>query len=174
MHHRVLCHSDGFLGEIYMIFYAVVIMKSVQYPVFLIKSNHNIMAAICIYLLTALPYNNSVHHTITVNCWYHIMCHFMQCFIFFSDDRNQDVETTDKHINLIIGLLKNRTVLFADMINIQGNTDGSTEQYHRANAVYLSSMLAHAYNIIIDCSVGAPGHGREVVGGFNDKDKRLI
>ena len=35
-------------------------------------------------------------------------------------------------------------------------------------------MLAHAYNIIIDRGVGAPGHGREVVDGLNDTEKRLL
>ena len=35
-------------------------------------------------------------------------------------------------------------------------------------------MLAHAYNIIIDCGVGAPGHGREVVDGLNATDKGFI
>ena len=35
-------------------------------------------------------------------------------------------------------------------------------------------MLSHAYNIIIDCCDGAPGHGREVVNGLNATDKRFI
>ena len=35
-------------------------------------------------------------------------------------------------------------------------------------------MLAHAYNIITDRGVGAPGHVREVVDGFNATNKRFI
>ena len=32
-------------------------------------------------------------------------------------------------------------------------------------------MLAHAYKIIIDSSVGSTGHGREVVDDLNDTEK---
>ena len=54
------------------------------------------------------------------------------------------------------------------------NMDGCAEQIICATGLYLLSMLAHAYNIIIDCGVGAPGHVREVVYGLNDNYKRLI
>ena len=35
-------------------------------------------------------------------------------------------------------------------------------------------MLAHAYNIKIDCGVGAPRHRREVVDGFNATDNVFL
>ena len=35
-------------------------------------------------------------------------------------------------------------------------------------------MLSHAYNIIIDCSVGTPVNGRDVVYGLNTTDIRFI
>ena len=35
-------------------------------------------------------------------------------------------------------------------------------------------MLVHTYNIIIYRGVGKPGHGREVIDGFNTKDKSFI
>ena len=35
-------------------------------------------------------------------------------------------------------------------------------------------MLEHAYNIIIDCVVVAPGHVREIVDGLNATDKRFL
>ena len=54
------------------------------------------------------------------------------------------------------------------MGNICRNTDACAEQYCCAIALYLLSMLAHTYNIIIDHGVGAPGHGRKVVDGLND------
>ena len=37
--------------EIYIIFYAIVIMQSEKYPVLLIRSNHNIILEISLYLL---------------------------------------------------------------------------------------------------------------------------
>ena len=57
------------------------------------------------------------------------------------------------------------------MSNIWENTDGCAEQYHCLTAIYLLSMLAHAYSIIIDRGVVAPGYGREVVDGLNANDK---
>ena len=35
-------------------------------------------------------------------------------------------------------------------------------------------MVAMKYNIVIDCAVGAPGHGKDVVDGLNAVDKRFL
>ena len=35
-------------------------------------------------------------------------------------------------------------------------------------------MLAHVYNIITYCSVGAPGHARKFVEGLNATDRRFL
>ena len=35
-------------------------------------------------------------------------------------------------------------------------------------------MLSHRHNIIIDCGVGSPGHGREVIDGSKSTEKRFI
>ena len=64
-------------------------------------------------------------------------------------------------------MLQNRTVLFSDTSTIWENTDSCVDQYRCTTTLYLLSMLAHEYNIIIDCGVGAPLHGREVVDGLN-------
>ena len=71
-------------------------------------------------------------------------------------------------------MLKNITVLFADISTIWGNKNGCADQFHCATALYLISIFAHTYNIIIDHVVGAPGHGREVAGGFNATEKRVL
>ena len=60
------------------------------------------------------------------------------------------------------------------MSNLWENTYVCAEQYCCANALYLSSMLAHAYTIIIDRHVGSSGHGRYFFDGFNATDKWLI
>ena len=86
-----------------------------------------------------------------------------------SDDRKQYSATTAEQNKHIIELFQNRTLLFADMINIWENTDGCADQYQCVTVLYLLSMLAHAYNIITDCGVGSPGHGIEVVDGLNNK-----
>ena len=74
------------------------------------------------------------------------------------------MNTHSKHI---IELLQTRTVLFSNMSNIWENTNVCAEQYCYVTSLYLSSLLAHAYYIIIDSGVLEPGHGREVVGGLN-------
>ena len=53
------------------------------------------------------------------------------------------------------------------MSTIWENTDGFAEQHFCETALYLLSLLAHAYNIIFDCGVGAPVNSREVVDGLN-------
>ena len=40
------------------------------------------------------------------------------------------------------------------------NTDECAEEYRCEPDIYLLSMLAHIYNIIIDCGVGVPIHRR--------------
>ena len=32
-------------------------------------------------------------------------------------------------------------------------------------------MLSHSYNIVIDCGIGAPGHGKDVVDILSTTDK---
>ena len=40
-------------------------------------------------------------------------------------------------------------------------------------SLYLLSVLAHAYTIIVDRGVGEPLHSIEVADGLNDTDKTL-
>ena len=53
-------------------------------------------------------------------------------------------------------------------------TDGCTKQYHCASAIYLLSCIYLEFSIIIYRAVGAPEHGRYVVDGMNDRDKRMF
>jgi hypothetical protein len=54
------------------------------------------------------------------------------------------------------------------------NTDGCTAQYRCYRAMYLLSMLAIRFAIIIDRAVGAPGNGKDEVDGLNAIDKRYL
>ena len=49
--------------------------------------------------------------------------------------------------------------------------DGCANQYNCASDIYLLSCLALECYIIIDRSVGAPVHGKYLVGGMNDREK---
>ena len=57
--------------------------------------------------------------------------------------------------------------MFAYLRKVWGNIDGCAEQYICATGLYLLSMLARSYDIIIDRGVGAPDHCRDVVYGLN-------
>ena len=52
--------------------------------------------------------------------------------------------------------------------------DRCEEKYRCDTALDLLSMLAHSYNIIFDCSIGALGRYIEFIDGFNDTNKRLL
>ena len=80
----------------------------------------------------------------------------------------------DTHSKHIMELLQTKKILFANISKIWGNTDGRTEKYRCATALYLLSMLTHTYNIIIDRGVGSSGHVQEDVSGFNATYERLL
>ena len=65
-------------------------------------------------------------------------------------------------VNVSLNCWKNEK-LFSDISTIRDNTDDYAYQYRCATTLYLLSMLAHAYNIIMDFWVGVPVHSREVV-----------
>ena len=46
---------------------------------------------------------------------------------------------------------------------IWDDTYGCAEKYRSPTALYLLSMLSHTYKILIDCGVGSPVHGKDVV-----------
>ena len=53
-------------------------------------------------------------------------------------------------VYIFIELLKNSHLLLSDISTIWENTDGCTDKYRFATEIYLLSMLAHSYNVIID------------------------
>ena len=65
-------------------------------------------------------------------------------------------------------------MLTTSLSTIWENTDGCAEQYRCASALYLMSVMSQTYSIIIDPSISAPEHGKEVVDGLNAVDKRYI
>ena len=60
-------------------------------------------------------------------------------------------------------LLKNICTGFS---TIWEDTYGCTDQYRYSTDLYLLYMLYHAYDITIECDIGAPGHGTDVVKAY--------
>ena len=53
-------------------------------------------------------------------------------------------------------------------------TDGCAKQYRCYIAYYLMSYLSTSYQIVLDRAVDTPGHGKDVVDGFNAVHKRYL
>ena len=70
--------------------------------------------------------------------------------------------------------VENRQLIFYDLNTIWDNTDSCTDKYICTTELYLLSMLAQSYNIIIDQCVGYLWHGREVVYGLNASEKMFL
>jgi hypothetical protein len=56
-------------------------------------------------------------------------------------------------------------------LTVWDDTDGCAKQYRCGTAIYLLSILASTYGVIIDRAIGAPGHGKDIVDGLNATDK---
>ena len=53
-------------------------------------------------------------------------------------------------------------------------TYGCAKQYRCYIAYYLMSYLSTSYKIVLDRAVDTPGHGKDVVDGFNDVQKQYL
>ena len=65
-------------------------------------------------------------------------------------------------------------MLTTSLSTIWENTDGCSEKYRCASALYLMSVISQTYSLIIDWGISAPGHGKEVIDGLNAVDKSYI
>ena len=53
-------------------------------------------------------------------------------------------------------------------------TDGCAKRYRCSIAYYLMFYLSSSYQIVLDRAVDTPGHGRDVVDGFNAVQKQYL
>jgi hypothetical protein len=97
----------------------------------------------------------------------------MEFHSHFSDDNLQNAASTHCHMRVLIEYLKKERTLL-DGHTMFDNTDGCAKQYRCATAIHLLSMLATEFNITINRSVGAPGHGKDLVDGLNACDKQYL
>ena len=82
----------------------------------------------------------------------------MMCFFFSSDYRKQNTTTTIAHIKITTTLSKQHNIMSSMLITIWENTDGCAYHYRCATKVYMMSMFSHAFSIITDRGISAPGH----------------
>mmetsp|Transcript_48111 Transcript_48111/g.102792 ORF Transcript_48111/g.102792 Transcript_48111/m.102792 type:complete len:335 (-) Transcript_48111:136-1140(-) len=91
----------------------------------------------------------------------------------FSDESRQDAATAHAHMIVLFDHLKEIGELIAGL-TVWDDTDGCGKQYRCGTAMYLLSILASTYGIVIDRAVGAPGHGKDIVDGLNATDKIFL
>ena len=53
-------------------------------------------------------------------------------------------------------------------------TDGYTKQYRSSISYYMMSLLSKSYQIALDRAFDKPGHGKDVVDGFNAVHKQYL
>ncbi|OEU19555.1 hypothetical protein FRACYDRAFT_235613 [Fragilariopsis cylindrus CCMP1102] len=92
-------------------------------------------------------------------------------YSFLKDSKIQNAATTDRHMDCLIKILKEKKVLSERLYE---TTDGCGPQYRSATALWFLSGLSIKHNIVIDRSFGAPGHGKGIVDGVNGTDKNLL
>ena len=91
----------------------------------------------------------------------------------FSDDNLQNAASTHCHMRVLIKHLR-KNGRFLKGHTMFDNTDSCAKQYRCATAIHLLSMLAVEFNTAINRSVGAPGHGKDLVDGLNACDKQYL
>ena len=68
------------------------------------------------------------------------------------------VSTVHFHMIKLIQHLMKKNILHRGG-RLLGSTDGCAKQYKCSTAIYLMSMLAKSFDIVVDRALGAPGHG---------------
>ena len=71
-------------------------------------------------------------------------------------------------------LPKQQRIMSKKLSKLLKNTDGCAQHYICATALFLLSMLWHAFYVIIARGISALGHDREVVDGLSDTKKKFI
>ena len=91
-----------------------------------------------------------------------------------SGESDQDDSTTATHLCILPQfILKNGTI--APFLTIVWDqTDSCENQYRYASTIYLISCIDLEFSSIIDVSVVAPGHGKDLVDGLNARDKNML
>ena len=86
--------------------------------------------------------------------------------LHLSDSKLQNAATTSAHLYTLLAkvfekkqMIRGRTMW--DQIN------RCAKQYRCSIAYYLISYLSTSYQIVLDRAVDTPGHGKDVVDGFN-------
>ena len=94
-------------------------------------------------------------------------------YLYSSYSKLQNAATTTAHLYTLLAKVFEKK----QMIRVRTMWDqiyGCAKQYRCSNAYYLMSYLSTSYQIVLDRDVDTPGHGKDVVDGFNAVQKRYL
>ena len=94
-------------------------------------------------------------------------------YLHLSDSKLQNAATTTTHMNQLLADLFSHGMM-KRLGTMWDHTDGCAKQYRCSIAYYFLSFLSQRYQIVIDRAVDTPGHGKDVVDGFNAVQKRYL
>ena len=96
-------------------------------------------------------------------------------FSFFSDGAKQHASTCFQNMHKQLEYLREHQILKPNKLPvILDSTDGCSGQYRSALSLYLLTVMACSFNVVIDRMVNAPAHGKGVVDALNAVTKRYL
>ena len=94
-------------------------------------------------------------------------------YLHLSDSKLQNAATATYNLHKLLAKAVDKKQMIRGG-TMWDQTDGCAKQYRCSIAYYLMSYLSKLYQIILDRDVYTPGHGKDVVDGFNDVQKRYL
>ena len=98
----------------------------------------------------------------------------MQFHSHLSDRLKQDASTTHAHMICLLNKMAEKGEIQARKTTILEHSDGCSKQYRCGTALYLLSVLASQFGVMVDHMIGAPGHGKDVVDALNATTKKFL
>ena len=86
----------------------------------------------------------------------------------------QDASTTATYLHIILQFFLTKEMINPFLTAMWDHMDGYVNQYCCASAIYILSCIALEFSVIIDISVVAPVHGKDMDVGINSRDKRML
>ena len=89
------------------------------------------------------------------------------------DSKLQNADTTTAHLYTLLANVFEKKQMIRGRTTWD-QTDVCAKQYRCSIAYYIMSYLSTSYKIVLDRAVDTPGHGKDVVDGFNAVQKRYL
>ena len=90
-----------------------------------------------------------------------------------SDSTIQNSGSTHQHMTMLMDYLSEKKFLCQNS-TLYCNTDGASKQYRCTNEICYLLFLSTKYNTNINCAIGTPGHGKDIIDGLNAVDKHYL